>query len=285
MTLLLAAFTVAVLGQPPQGAAAAGLQAATVVAEAGGVTVTAAELRDAMREARQSGDPKQMLDSMSADGAARIARSILERKLLAKEARAGGLDTQPDVDRALRRTAETVLARALLDRAAAGLDTSDLGLRRYYDAHQAEFRTGPRRKAHHIWVKTEAEAAAAQADLTAGRPFEDVAKARNLDAARANGGDLGWVPKGVMVAPFEAALFALSSPGQVSGIVRTSLGFHIIRLDEVDPGSLLPFEQVKEQVRQTMVDEAVARVTADVVKRSPATMHKEPIEAVVAGRK
>jgi len=285
MTLLLAACAVALLIQPPQVASTARAGESEVVAEAGGVTVVAGELRDAMREARQSGDPKQMLDSMTTDGLERIARNILERKLLAKEARAAGLEKRPDVDRALRRSVDTMLARVFVEHEVASLDTSDAALRRYYDTHQAEFRSGPRRKAHHIWVKTQAEAAAALADVKAGSPFEEVAKARNIDAAKANGGDLGWVPRSVMVTAFEDALFALDRLGDVSTIVHTSLGFHIIRLDEIDPGSLAPFDDAREQVKQAMVGGTVARVTSDVAKRNPATIHKETLRALVAGNK
>lgn len=286
MTLMLAACAVAWLVQSPQGGAATPARNANeIVAEAGGLTVTAAELRDAMREARQSGNPKQMLDSMTSDGLERMAHSILERKLLAKEARAAGLQKQPDVDRELSRSADTILARVLLEREAARLDTSDTALRRYYDTHLNEFRTGPRRKAHHIWVKTEAEAAGALADLKAGKLFEDVAKVRNIDAAKANGGDLGWVPQGVMLAPFENALFGLERPGQVSGIVRTSLGFHVIRLDEIDPGSLTLFDDAKEQVKRAMVNGAISRMTAGIAKRNPVTIHKETIGALATRSK
>ena len=285
MTLMLAACTVAFLMQPPQGAAAGSARAAEVVAEADGLTVTTDELRDAAREARQSGNPTQMLQSMTADGLEALARGILERKLLAREARAAGIDRQPATERALVRSADTILVQALLDREVASLDSSDVALRRYYDARQDEFRTGPRRKAHQIWVTTEAEAGAALADLKAGAPFEGVAKARNIEAARANGGDLDWVPQGVMVAPFEKALFALGRPGEVSGIVRTSLGYHIIRLDEVDPGSLPSFDEAREQVKRAMVNDAVARVTSDVTRRNPATIHREAINGLMAGSK
>jgi peptidyl-prolyl cis-trans isomerase C len=285
MTIVVAACAVVMFAQPPQGTDRATARDATVVAECAGLTVTAGELRDAAREARRSGNPKQMLDSMTASGLETLARGILERKLLAREARAAGLDRQPDVGRALRRSADTILARALLDREAASLDTGDAALRRYYDAHQPEFRTAPRRRAHSIWVKTETEAAAALDDLKAGKAFEDVAKARNIEAARADGGDLGWVPQGVMLAPFESALFALSRPGEVSGIVRTSLGFHIVRLDEIDPGSLAPFDDAREQITQAIVSGAVTRLTSDVTRRHPATIHKEMIGALLAGGK
>jgi peptidyl-prolyl cis-trans isomerase C len=258
---------------------------ATVVLKAGDVAVSSAELLDAMREARLSGDPKRMLDTMTAEGLEQMARGILDRKLLASSARAEGLDKKADVSRLLTRAAETLLAQALLEQAAARLDTSDASLRRYADTHQAAFRTAPRRKAHHIVVKTRDEAVAALAEVNAGKPFDEVARARNTDSSRASGGDLGWVRRGLMVKAFEDALFAVGRPGQMSGIIQTNVGFHIISVDEIDPGQLPPFDTIKDQVRQVMVDAAMRRLTAEIVSRNPATANNEALAALATGGK
>ena len=257
----------------------------TVVLQAGDVAVSSAELLHAMREARLSGDPKRILDTMTSEGLEQMARGILERKLLASLARAEGLDKKADVSRLLTRAADTLLAQALLEQETPRLDTSDSSLRRYYDAHQAEFRTAPRRKAHHIVVKTRDEAVAALAEVKAGTPFDEVARARNTDPSRASGGDLGWVPRGLMVKAFEDAIFAVDRPGQVSGIVQTSFGFHIINVDEVDPGQLPPFDTIKDKVRQVMVDAAIGRLTAEIVSRNPATVNNEALTALATGGK
>jgi peptidyl-prolyl cis-trans isomerase C len=282
MHLMITLATVLVLADASGQAPAA---PSSVVLRTGNVAVSSAELLDAMREARLSGDPKRILDTMTSEGLERMARAILERKLLARAARVEGLDKKPDVSRAVTRAVETLLAGALLEQDAAGLDTSDAALRGYYDGHQAAFRTAPRRKAHHIVVRTRGEAEAALADLNAGKAFEEVARARNIDSSRASGGDLGWVPLGLMVRPFDQALFALDQPGQVSAVVETNFGSHVIKVDEIDPGQLPPFDTIKDKVKQAMVDAAVARRTADLTGRNPATVNKEALAALATGGK
>ncbi len=74
---------------------------------------------------------------------------------------------------------------------------------------------------------------AARAELDAGASFEEVAARYSDDASAARGGDLGWITRGMMVPEFEEAVFALAV-GEVSGVVPSRFGFHIIRLDERD---------------------------------------------------
>ena len=139
---------------------------------------------------------------MTAEGLGQMARGILERKLLASSARAEGLDKKADVSRLLTRAADTLLAQALLEQEAARLDTSDASLRRYYDTHQAAFRTTPRRKAHHIVVKTSDEAVAALAEVNAGKPF---------DRSRAHGTPIRPGPRAGISAGSDAASWSRRS--------------------------------------------------------------------------
>ncbi len=88
---------------------------------------------------------------------------------------------------------------------------------------------------------------AARAELDAGSSFEDVAAQYSDDASAARGGDLGWFGRGMMVPEFEEAVFALAV-GEISGVVPSRFGFHIIRLDERN----------EEQVRARHI---LARVT------------------------
>ena len=85
--------------------------------------------------------------------------------------------------------------------------------------------------AAHILVKTNEEANSILFDLNRGAKFEDIAKTRSLCPSRKNGGDLGWFGRGQMVKEFENAAFS-TTPGKLSGIVKTQFGYHIIRVIE-----------------------------------------------------
>ncbi|MSP13965.1 MAG: hypothetical protein EXR62_13540 [Chloroflexi bacterium] len=89
--------------------------------------------------------------------------------------------------------------------------------------------------AEHILVSTQEDADKVLARLKAGEDFAKVAMEASTDpSAQTNGGDLGWFPRGMMVKEFEDAAFVLK-PNETSGVIKSSFGFHIIRLLERDP--------------------------------------------------
>jgi len=83
----------------------------------------------------------------------------------------------------------------------------------------------------HILVAKESEAKSILERLQNGESFSKLAEENSLDGSRKRGGDLGFFTKGMMVKPFETAAFALEK-GQVSGIVKTQFGYHIIKRTE-----------------------------------------------------
>jgi len=101
--------------------------------------------------------------------------------------------------------------------------------------------------AQHILVATEELANQLYQDVTTGgQDFDTVAQQSSTDTSTAgNGGDLGWFPRGVMVAPFEEAAFA-TAPGQIHPPVQTEFGWHIIRVIETEPNRALTDDQISQ---------------------------------------
>ena len=98
--------------------------------------------------------------------------------------------------------------------------------------------------ARHILVASEAEAMDVLIKLQAGESFATLAKQYSQDRGSKDlGGDLGFFPRGVMPLQIEAVAFALN-PGQVSGIVKTDFGYHIIEVVEKDPKRKVPEEML-----------------------------------------
>lgn len=91
------------------------------------------------------------------------------------------------------------------------------------------------RRARHILTATAAEATALLAELEAGADFATLARTRSIDpGTRAAGGDLGFLPRGLLGAELDGAIWALA-PGETSGVVESPFGYHIVHLDAVDP--------------------------------------------------
>lgn len=133
------------------------------------------------------------------------------------------------------------------------IEVTDEVLQAYYEDEQARFVTEEQRRARHILLTgddAETRAQDVMARLEAGEAFEALALELSEDpGTSAQGGDLGWVARGLLVGPFEDALFAMEL-GSVGDPVETSFGFHVIQLDEIDSGDVQPFEQVREELAE-----------------------------------
>ncbi|MGB9591558.1 MAG: peptidylprolyl isomerase [Candidatus Kryptoniota bacterium] len=121
--------------------------------------------------------------------------------------------------------------------------------------------------ARHILVDTEEEAQKVKERLQAGEDFAALAKELSKDTASASeGGDLGWFPRGMMVTEFEEAAFALQ-PGQISDIVKTSYGYHIIQVIERDPNHPLDEDFLAQKKASALTDWLAEQRQSDAVKR------------------
>jgi peptidyl-prolyl cis-trans isomerase C len=251
-----------------------------VVAAAGAVAVTRTELVEVIREERTSGDIARLAGASTVDGITALSRRLLEQKLMARGARAARLDREPGLARLLTRTADRLLADALVQQELSRADRSEPALRRYYERHTDRFRSAPRRKARHVVVRTRAAAEAALAAIRGGRDFAEMAREQNIDATKQGGGDLGWVSAGVMVKSFDAALFALD-PSRISDPVETSFGWHLIKIDQVDPGALPPFELIAERVATAVTSDIVEQMKAKVFEGLTVNIDRQALGALV----
>ncbi|ATX79092.1 peptidyl-prolyl cis-trans isomerase D [Mariprofundus aestuarium] len=159
---------------------------------------------------------------------------------------------------------------------AADITVDDADLQKAYDERKESYTEPENRKAHHILAKVAADASEAVrlaarekiekalARIKAGEAFTAVAEDVSDDVTAKKGGDLGWFKQGVMIAPFEESVFSLNK-GDVSEIVESELGYHLIQLDDVRPASTRAFDEVKETLRFELIQ---ARVMDETYKLS-----------------
>lgn len=156
----------------------------------------------------------------------------------------------------------------LLDAANLGknIKVTDQDAQDYYDQHQDLFQRAERRQVAHILIPfgkdekaAEQKAEAVLAKAKAGDDFAALAKAESSDTFSAKkGGELDWFEKGVMDPAFEQAAFALAKAGDLSAVVKSPFGFHIIKLLAVEPAKTKPFADVKS--------DTIARLQSDKAK-------------------
>ncbi len=143
---------------------------------------------------------------------------------------------------------------------------SDETLKSYYDSHPKEFKVPERIRASHILVKVDAKATDAEkadarkkiegikSKLDNGEDFAKLASENSDCPSSKKGGDLGSFSRGQMVKPFEDAAFSLK-PGEVSDIVETRFGYHIIKLAEKEDAKTLAYDDVKEKLKDKLTQE------------------------------
>lgn len=189
------------------------------------------------------------------DGQKQFLDRLVRRELLLQEAEKRKLGERPAVTdevTALRR--ELMLRTLLQEEIGSKVMVEDKEVQEYFTSHTDEF-SGDRIRARHILVKTEEEAQQVLARLAKQELFEELAKALSKDTATAGkGGDLDYFGREQMVPEFARAAFALKA-GEVSGVVKTPFGYHVIKLVDRKKGQPLSYEQVKDQLRRRLLDE------------------------------
>ena len=138
------------------------------------------------------------------------------------------------------------------------IDVSDEQAKQYLVEHLDKYSSEEQRRVSHILIEgdDEAKAQAILDELNAGADFATLAEAKSDDFGSASeGGSLGWIERDVMDPAFEEAAFALKKAGDVTGLVKSDFGYHIIKLDELKDSVAKPYEEVASEIKQELKDQ------------------------------
>lgn len=222
-------------------------QSGKVAAVVNGQVITTREIEERMARlnptlrAAFGNDPRRLLDEM-----------VLETILL-QEARRKGLQRDPQVRELMEEANRQILVGRLLEtfRGQQAASVAEEEVRKFYDRNPEAFTEPEALRASHILADSEEQAQAALERLKKGEPFEEVAKAVSKDPTSQRGGDLGFFSKGQVIPEFEEACRKLRV-GERSGVVKTSLGHHIILLTERRSSRQLSLKEVEPQIRKQL---------------------------------
>jgi peptidyl-prolyl cis-trans isomerase D len=153
-----------------------------------------------------------------------------------------------------------------------------------YKTYVAQVEQKEERKASHILIKPEPNRAAAMKKiekikklLAEGKSFASLAKEYSDDkGSAAHGGSLDWVDRGQMVKPFEDALFKLKKPGDVSGVVETQFGLHLIKLDDIRKQKPLSLAAKRKSIVEGLKHDAIGGLFYDASEKMANTSYENP---------
>ena len=215
------------------------------------------------------------------------AQGVFLRRLLAQEAEREGLDKDPAVQAQARLMRERVYSDARMEAFDRANTPPDAALDSYaqsaYKADPKRFTVVGQTRARHILVQNDGPEAKAKADallakLKAGEPFEPLAAQNSFDLMSGpKGGDVGFFGPGGMVKEFEDAAAELKNPGDLSGVVQSQFGYHIIRLEERRPAGILPYADVRETLRAEATARALRDAREQLIKKMLEQFKTDPI--------
>lgn len=176
-----------------------------------------------------------------------------------------------------------------IEAAKKNISVSEADLKTYYEQNTARFGTKEERRASHILITAPASAPAADRAKAKAKAeqllaevkkapatFADVARKNSQDPGSAEkGGDLDFVTRGAMVKPFEDAMFALKK-GDISDVIETEFGYHIIRLADIKPAVVPPFEQVRATIENEVRAQQATQEFAKAAESFTDAVYQQP---------
>ena len=255
-----------------------------VLAEVNGGSITTGDFNRELKNLPEY--LKAMADTP--EGRKEMLDTMVIRELILQQATKDGLDKGPEIEDKMRDLKKRLIVESFLKKKVeTESQVSDADLQKFYEQNKEKFKTGEQIKASHILVKTEKEARDILAKIKAGGNFEELAKKNSVDSSAAKGGDLGWFGKGSMVPVFEKAALALKE-GQVSDVVKSDFGFHVIKLTGKRAAGIRPLEEVKDQIKGAIMptkQQEVFQKIKEELKKSAKITVKEDVLKGMGGKK
>ena len=182
----------------------------------------------------------------------RYLEEMIAEKLFYEEALRRGLNNDKEVAEVINEAKKKiVIAKLIKNDVEDKVKVSEDEIAAFYEANKDKLRTPEMWRASQILVPTEQEAVDVLQKLNSGANFEDIARANSKDATASRGGDIGYFRAGQLVPEFEKAAIGLNV-GQLSGVVRTKFGYHIIKLTDKKASGMQAYENAKPMIENEL---------------------------------
>ncbi len=192
---------------------------------------------------------------------------LTETMLLAKEADGAGTVDTDDYKQRLKFTVRRA-KRDIYVQHHISEKITDADVQTRYDQLIKQFASGKEVKARHILVKKKEEAEAIIKELDGGADFVELAKTKSTGPSGPRGGDLGYFGKGQMVPAFETAAFALKKGEYSKEPVKSSFGYHVIKVEDEREKSPPPVAEVAPQLKILLAQEKLKALVAELKSKA-----------------
>ncbi|MGB6607400.1 MAG: peptidyl-prolyl cis-trans isomerase [Atribacterota bacterium] len=184
-----------------------------------------------------------------------VLDQMISEKLLIQEAKDMGLEEDKDILEQIKKMTEQILVQALIEKEILNkVDANEEEVLNYYEQNKDSFTEKEQVHLYNILLETEEEAQNVLEQLKAGEDFSEIAIEKSSGPSAAQGGDLDYVAKGTIIPEIEEVIFALELE-ELSEVVKTDFGFHILKITEKKAETVKTLEEVREEIVQTLLPE------------------------------
>ncbi len=260
---------------------------ATTLATVNGKKITSDEVNKILLEGTQGrfmSLPKEKQDELQK----RVVDGIITQELVFADAKKNGVLESAEYKEELaditERIEKQLAAKVWEQQELAKVEVSDKEKREYYKKNSSEFVEKEKVHARHILVKEESEAKAIIKELKPLKgeklkeKFIELAQQKSTGPSAPKGGDLGYFPQGQMVPSFNDAVFAMKKGTITTTPVKSQFGYHVIYLEDKQPGKTLSYEEVENFIGQRLqmekFKEKMEKKMADMRKAAKITYAK-----------
>jgi len=247
-----------------------------IIVEIGQEKITLEQLEKEMSRYRKSQNLKDRMEMLTEEGKKRILEQLIRERLFYLAAQEEGIKLSAEEEEQIAGLKKYLLSRKYISQKSKENSISEEEMKNYYEKNKDKFVIPERRKVSHIIVREKEKADHLLKRLKEGATFAEIAKENNIDGSKKTGGDLGWISKGHMVKEFEDVAFNLKK-NEMSEVVSTKFGFHIIKVEDIKPEEQKNFQDVKEEIRKKIEEESIKQLEKDLRKKYNVRVNYEGI--------
>ena len=250
-----------------------------LLATVDGERITLSQLTPLIDEYRK----RSQKDHIKPDEKLQILKGLIKRHLILQQKEAEELRADKTIVSKVKDVENQLVVAAYLEKhVGQHLAVTDEEIKEFYQKNIQKFSSPPKVKARHILLRSREEAEAVLAKLREGQDFSQMAKEHSIDLPMAReGGPMGTIEKGRSLPELEKVLFILNV-GEISDVVATRYGFHIITVDEIITTQFRSLEEVKESIRKALIQQKEAKafdeMTAKLEQKAAIQIFEESLQ-------
>jgi len=230
------------------------LSASDTLATVNGQKIT----KDDVQVVLNSMGARTTYDSLPDEIKKKVLNQVIEQELLQEKALKSGIEKSKEYKEALNKLKKKLVLDIWMKKELDQIKVSDKEAKKVYEEHKKSFQRPESVHARHILLKTEEEAKKIIEELNKTSKsklkskFKELAKAKSTGPSASRGGDLGTFGRSQMVKPFSDAAFSLKAGEFTKKPVKTEFGYHVIYVEEKNSAQTIPFDEVKNRIKQNL---------------------------------